>query len=56
MLNSKMKDAGIKFTKIGKLVEASGVVANRNGVRSIVEPQENDELYKAVKKLTEEKI
>lgn len=56
MLNSKMKDAGIKFTKIGKLVEASGVVANRNDVRSIVEPQENDELYKAVKKLTEEKI
>lgn len=55
-LKSKMEEAGIRFTKIGKLVEEPGVAAIENDIRSIVEPQENDELYKAVKKLTEEKI
>lgn len=52
-LMKKLADAGIAATKIGRLREGNDVTAVEAGVRKTVTPQERDELYEAIRKLTE---
>ncbi|MCQ4925713.1 AIR synthase family protein [Tissierella carlieri] len=46
-INEELNKVGIKVTAIGKIIE-EGIILNKNGEISSIEPPEADELYKAL--------
>ncbi|CAK7086673.1 AIR synthase [Tissierella sp. P1] len=47
VINEELNKVGIKVTTIGKIIE-QGIILDKNGEKSIIEPPEADELYRAL--------